>query len=184
VPDRTITSVQSPSLSCCEGRLKRNSLSQHEVEQFASPRDQRSFTTTAGKLQSQPRADLHSRARICLVLLLSEGQVIDELYDLIGGRQTVWAATESFHKRVYADDALRPFFKTTDMVELIARQSMFISMLLGDESCIRAKISGNHGSIWDSWPIAFSGYPRGPRVGCETGARSTQRLTTQLRLAL
>jgi hypothetical protein len=28
---------------------------------------------------------------------------------------------------------------------------------------------GDHGSIWDSWPIAFSGYPRGPRVGCETG---------------
>src|ERR1700676_4349119 len=28
--------------------------------------------------------------------------------------------------------------------------------------------SGDHSSIWDSWPIAFSGYPRGPRVGCET----------------
>src|SRR5713101_908931 len=28
---------------------------------------------------------------------------------------------------------------------------------------------GNHSSIGDSWPIAFSGYPRGPRVGCETG---------------
>jgi len=27
---------------------------------------------------------------------------------------------------------------------------------------------GDHGSIWDSWPIALSGYPRGPRVGCET----------------
>ena len=27
---------------------------------------------------------------------------------------------------------------------------------------------GDHGSIRDSWPIAFSGYPRGPRVGCET----------------
>ena len=27
---------------------------------------------------------------------------------------------------------------------------------------------GNHGSIWDSQPIAFSGYPRGTRVGCET----------------
>src|SRR5579864_8596525 len=26
----------------------------------------------------------------------------------------------------------------------------------------------NHGSIGDSWPIAFSGYPRGPRVACET----------------
>src|SRR6202035_5234030 len=28
---------------------------------------------------------------------------------------------------------------------------------------------GDHSSIWDSWPIAFSGCPRGPRVGCETG---------------
>ena len=44
--------------------------------------------------------------------------------------------------------------------------------------------SGVHSSIWDSWPIAFSGYPRGPRVSCETGARGTQRLTSQLRLAL
>ena len=26
----------------------------------------------------------------------------------------------------------------------------------------------NHGSIGDSWPIAFSGYPRGPRVSWET----------------
>jgi len=26
----------------------------------------------------------------------------------------------------------------------------------------------NHSSIGDSWPIAFSGYPKGPRVGCET----------------
>ena len=57
--------------------------------------------------------------------------MIDELYDLIGGRQTVRAATESFYKRVYADNALRPFFKTTDMEQLAARQSMFISMLLG-----------------------------------------------------
>src|SRR6201984_319265 len=28
--------------------------------------------------------------------------------------------------------------------------------------------SGVHSSIWDSWPIAFSGDPRGPRVACET----------------
>jgi hypothetical protein len=27
---------------------------------------------------------------------------------------------------------------------------------------------GDHSSIRDSWPMAFSGYPRGPRVGCET----------------
>jgi hemoglobin len=57
--------------------------------------------------------------------------VIDELYDLIGGNRTVWAATESFYRRVLADDTLRPFFKSTDMAELRARQSMFVSMLLG-----------------------------------------------------
>jgi hypothetical protein len=37
--------------------------------------------------------------------------VIDDLYDLIGGRQTVRAATESFYKRVFADETLRPFLK-------------------------------------------------------------------------
>ena len=57
--------------------------------------------------------------------------MIDDLYDLIGGKQTVWAATESFYRRVFADDTLSPFFKTTDMAQLCSRQSMFISMLLG-----------------------------------------------------
>ncbi len=57
--------------------------------------------------------------------------MIDELYDLIGGKQTVWAATESFYRRVFEDDTLRPFFKRTDMAHLRARQSMFISMFLG-----------------------------------------------------
>jgi hemoglobin len=57
--------------------------------------------------------------------------MIDELYDLIGGKQTVWDATESFYRRVFEDDTLRPFFRRTDMAHLRARQSMFISMLLG-----------------------------------------------------
>lgn len=57
--------------------------------------------------------------------------MIDDLYDLIGGRQTVWAATESFYRKVFADDTLRPFFKSTDMAQLCARQSMFVAMLLG-----------------------------------------------------
>ena len=57
--------------------------------------------------------------------------MIDELYNLIGGKQTVWAATESFYRRVLADDTLSPFFATADMAQLRARQSMFISMLLG-----------------------------------------------------
>jgi hemoglobin len=57
--------------------------------------------------------------------------MIDDLYDLIGGRQTVWAATESFYRRVLADEAVSHFFKSTDIAHLRARQSMFISMLLG-----------------------------------------------------
>lgn len=57
--------------------------------------------------------------------------MIDELYDLIGGRQTVWAATDSFYRRVLADDSVSHFFNGTDMAHLLARQSMFISMLLG-----------------------------------------------------
>jgi hemoglobin len=57
--------------------------------------------------------------------------MIDQLYDLIGGKRTVWAATEAFYRRVLADDILRPFFETTDMAQLRVRQSMFISMLLG-----------------------------------------------------
>jgi hemoglobin len=57
--------------------------------------------------------------------------MIDDLYDLIGGRETVWAAIEAFYRRVLTDDMLKPFFKSTDMAHLHARQSMFISMLLG-----------------------------------------------------
>lgn len=57
--------------------------------------------------------------------------MIDELYDLIGGQPTVQAATESFYNRVFADETLRPFFRSTDMGQLRARQSMFVSMLLG-----------------------------------------------------
>lgn len=57
--------------------------------------------------------------------------MIDQLYDLIGGQRTVWAATEAFYRRVLADDTLSPFFQTADMAQLRGRQSMFISMLLG-----------------------------------------------------
>lgn len=57
--------------------------------------------------------------------------MIDDLYDLIGGRRTIWAATDSFYRRVLADEALNHFFKDSDLAHLRARQSMFISMLLG-----------------------------------------------------
>lgn len=57
--------------------------------------------------------------------------MIDDLFELIGGRRTIWAATESFYRRVLADEQVSHFFKGADMEHLHARQSMFISMLLG-----------------------------------------------------
>ncbi|HEU5400459.1 MAG TPA: group 1 truncated hemoglobin [Terriglobales bacterium] len=57
--------------------------------------------------------------------------MIDKLYETIGGNRTIWAATESFYRRVLADPDLRPFFDSTDMPNLVARQSMFVSMILG-----------------------------------------------------
>jgi hemoglobin len=57
--------------------------------------------------------------------------MIDDLYEMIGGRRTIWAATESFYRRVLADKQISHFFEGADMEHLHARQSMFISMLLG-----------------------------------------------------
>ena len=57
--------------------------------------------------------------------------MIDKLYETIGGNRTIWAATESFYRRVLADPELQPFFQSVDMPHLVARQSMFVSMLLG-----------------------------------------------------
>ena len=71
--------------------------------------------------------------------------MIDDLYDLIGGKQTVWAATDAFYRRVLADEAIRSFFETTDMKQLRNRQSMFISMLLGGRVVYTGKdISAAH----------------------------------------
>jgi hypothetical protein len=46
---------------------------------------------------------------------------------------------------------------------------LFATKPVSSETSKAERWSGaNHGSIGDSWPIAFSGYPRGPRVGWET----------------
>jgi hemoglobin len=63
----------------------------------------------------------------------------DDLYDLIGGNQTVWASTDSFYRRVLADESVSHFFKSTDMSHLAARQSMFISMVLGGRVAYKGK---------------------------------------------
>jgi hemoglobin len=60
-----------------------------------------------------------------------EVSFVDELFDIIGGKRTVQAATEAFYRRVFADKTLSPFFKNTDVEQLRARQAMFITMFLG-----------------------------------------------------
>ena len=57
--------------------------------------------------------------------------MIENLLELIGGRQTIQAATERFYAKVLEDESLRHFFTQTDMAHLRSRQVMFISMLLG-----------------------------------------------------
>ena len=57
--------------------------------------------------------------------------MIDDLYETIGGSDTVEAAIRSFYRRVLEDENLRHFFHSTDMAHLRAGQSMFVSMLLG-----------------------------------------------------
>ena len=68
--------------------------------------------------------------------------MIDELYDVIGGKQTIWSATESFYRRVLEDESLRHFFDSTNMAHLIEGQSMFISMLLGGKVVYTGKEIG------------------------------------------
>ncbi len=69
--------------------------------------------------------------------------MIDKLYETIGGNRTIWAATESFYRRVLEDPELRPFFDAVDMKHLVARQSMFVSMLLGGRAVYTGKEIGS-----------------------------------------
>ena len=57
--------------------------------------------------------------------------MVEDLYELIGGRSTIEAATQLFYDRVLHDDSLCQFFERVDMAHLRSRQAMFISMLLG-----------------------------------------------------
>ena len=56
--------------------------------------------------------------------------MIEDLFDLIGGRRVIEAATELFYDKVSQDDNLRHFFEGVDMAHLRSGQAMFISMLL------------------------------------------------------
>jgi hemoglobin len=61
----------------------------------------------------------------------SEDTMVEDLYELIGGRRIIEAATELFYDKVLRDDSLRQFFERIDVAHLRSRQAMFVSMLLG-----------------------------------------------------
>ncbi|MGA8145360.1 MAG: group 1 truncated hemoglobin [Candidatus Acidiferrales bacterium] len=63
----------------------------------------------------------------------------DTLFDTIGGRLKINAAVELFYKKVLADESLRPFFESVGVDHLRARQSMFVSMLLGGKTVYTGK---------------------------------------------
>jgi hemoglobin len=63
----------------------------------------------------------------------------DTLFDTVGGRLIINAAVDAFYKRVIADESLRPFFKKVGLDHLRARQSMFLSMLLGGKTVYTGK---------------------------------------------
>ena len=66
-----------------------------------------------------------------ITLIIAEDTMIEDLYDLIGGRSTIEAATKLFYDKILQDDSLRHFFEGVDVAHLRSRQAMLISMLLG-----------------------------------------------------
>jgi len=75
-----------------------------------------------------------------------EESMIEDLFELIGGRSTVTAATERFYERVLQDDNLRQFFEAVDMPQLRSRQAMFISMFLAGTVYTGKNIRDAHAS--------------------------------------
>lgn len=63
----------------------------------------------------------------------------DTLYETIGGRLRIKAAVDLFYQKVFADPSVGHFFEGVDLQGLHARQSMFVSMLLGGKMVYTGK---------------------------------------------
>ena len=53
------------------------------------------------------------------------------LYDRLGGEIAINAAIDMFCRKVLSDDALAPFFDSTDMDEQRSKQKAFLTMVFG-----------------------------------------------------
>lgn len=58
--------------------------------------------------------------------------MIEDLYDLIGGRSTVEAATELFYNKILQDDSLRHFFERVEMAHLAPGRPCSFPCFLAD----------------------------------------------------
>ena len=63
----------------------------------------------------------------------------DTLYETLGGSRRINTAVELFYAKVFADESLRSFFEGVDVQGLHARQSMFVSMLVGGKKTYTGK---------------------------------------------
>jgi hemoglobin len=52
------------------------------------------------------------------------------LFDKLGGQATIEKLVDDFHKRILADNAIKPFFASTDMAKQRNHQVAFFSQIL------------------------------------------------------
>ena len=119
--------------------------------------------------------------------------MIDDLFDLIGGRGAIEAATELFYDKVLQDDDLRHFFEEVDMPHLRSRQAMFISMLLGGrvytgknihDAHARSRDDGLNDAHFDLFLEHFRAALEEVGVKPENAEKVRQRLETKRRTVL
>lgn len=56
---------------------------------------------------------------------------MSSLYEQIGGEAAVDAAVDLFYRKVLSDDSIKHFFSSTNMVEQLAKQKSFLTMVFG-----------------------------------------------------
>lgn len=58
-------------------------------------------------------------------------EMSESLYDRLGGKEAVNAAVDIFYEKVLADDRIRHFFDSVDMVRQKGKQKAFMTMAFG-----------------------------------------------------
>lgn len=61
------------------------------------------------------------------------------LYEQLGGAEAVSTAVEEFYRRMLSDDRVANFFDDTDMDRQIAKQTGFLTMVLGGPNSYTGK---------------------------------------------